>query len=199
MIYPSRLQVHPTCNTFRRSRWVQDLWSAFRLLLISYGAALATMSSQLTWKLFKQKGDTSYAWNYLLLIHSLKIVVWTIPVILTFIQLHAVCGQITNLSCFKISLSSRSLLLDGENLVVNLVTRVGSGLWVAFCDECNLNLYHLESLDRLQEINLTRVIRDFVLSKSSNEHAKIWFSAFPVKAVFFAHVTSVFLPYLCIF
>ncbi|CAK8688139.1 unnamed protein product [Clavelina lepadiformis] len=65
--------------------------------------------------------------------------------------------------------SSRSLLLDGENLVVNLVTRVGSGLWVAFCDECNLNLYHLESLDRLQEINLSRVIRDFVLSLDAAE------------------------------
>nr|XP_026690271.1 rho guanine nucleotide exchange factor 10-like protein [Ciona intestinalis] len=57
--------------------------------------------------------------------------------------------------------STRCLVTDGEQLVVNLVTRVGSGLWVTFCEECNLNLYHLDSLERLQEINLSRVIRDF--------------------------------------
>ena len=61
--------------------------------------------------------------------------------------------------------SSRSLLLDGEELVVSLVTRVGRGLWVTFVQKCTLNLYHLDTLVRLQEINLSRIIRDFVQSK----------------------------------
>merc|ERR1719427_1884059 len=34
---------------------------------------------------------------------------------------------------------------------VKLVTRVGSGLWVAFDQECTLNLYYLGTLSRLQE------------------------------------------------
>ena len=55
--------------------------------------------------------------------------------------------------------------MDGEELVVSLVTRVGRGLWVTFTKECTLYLYHLDSLQRLQEINLFRVIRDFVQSK----------------------------------
>ena len=45
---------------------------------------------------------------------------------------------------------------------MKLVTRVGSGLWVAFDGECTLNLYYLETLMRLQEVNLSRIIRDFV-------------------------------------
>lgn len=59
-------------------------------------------------------------------------------------------------------LSSRSLLLQGESRVVKLVTRVGNGLWVNFNEECVLFLYHLASLERLQEVNLSRAVRDFV-------------------------------------
>jgi len=46
---------------------------------------------------------------------------------------------------------------------VKLVTRVGCGLWLAFHGEAILNLYYLETLSRLQELNLSRIIRDFVL------------------------------------
>nr|CAB3222855.1 rho guanine nucleotide exchange factor 10-like [Phallusia mammillata] len=66
--------------------------------------------------------------------------------------------------------SSRSLLLKGESLVVNLVTRVGHGLWVNFRDKCTLFLYHLDSLERLQDMNLAGVIKDFVQRLDPSEN-----------------------------
>ena len=55
---------------------------------------------------------------------------------------------------------------DGSNgnyddKIVHLVTRVGNGVWVTYNEECSLHLFHLETLMRLQEIDLSRIIRDF--------------------------------------
>jgi len=50
---------------------------------------------------------------------------------------------------------------DDGSKVVHLVTRVGNGVWVTYNGECSLHLFHLETLMRLQEIDLSRIIRDF--------------------------------------
>nr|XP_039247749.1 rho guanine nucleotide exchange factor 10-like [Styela clava] len=64
-----------------------------------------------------------------------------------------------NLKNFEIE-SVRTIQPE-EPLTVSHVVQVGSGLWVAFCDTCSLHLYHLDSLKLLQDLNLSRPIRDF--------------------------------------
>lgn len=60
---------------------------------------------------------------------------------------------------YKIHLQKSHKLSPDENVVIGHLTRAGVGLWVSYEDQPLIHVYHLETLNQLQDVNVSSAIQ----------------------------------------